>query len=278
MYPSKNRKTKCGYCQIDIKSENLSSHCQNVHKKPRLAVGETVMSKYFSSQSSDDSNPSKKAKFESTDEQNQEVNLADRDTDSVLSKTPVNLNESSRKPSALRSTEVEGTITLENVMGELKTIQEFLDVNKCEEKQKLVEISEKIEKMSLNLNKFQNKENKNESLEDNNELMERVKQLILFRSVQAILEHFSEFTYDEITKYFVCKTCIDKSDDEKSRKSNVTGGRFFYDHDIGMSFSSEEKLPTKFVHLKAHLKDHLLSSQHIHNWNEFNALQEHIRK
>ena len=134
------------------------------------------MSKCFSPLSSDDPNLSKKANFESTNAQNPSVDIVDSDTDNVHLKAPINFSECPTTETASRS-KIEGTITLENIMGELKTLQGILNVDKSEQKQKLDEISEKIEKMSLYPNKFYNKEDKNEPLEDN-VLMERIRQLI----------------------------------------------------------------------------------------------------
>ena len=46
-FRSKTALTKCGYCQIQIKSENLEIHCNKVHKKPRLAAGQRTLENVF---------------------------------------------------------------------------------------------------------------------------------------------------------------------------------------------------------------------------------------
>ena len=43
-FKSKTLVTQCGYCFKSIKSENLKTHCKNVHSKPMLSVGERPIS------------------------------------------------------------------------------------------------------------------------------------------------------------------------------------------------------------------------------------------
>ena len=49
VYKSKTSTTNCGYCKKPVKTENLKTHCVNVHKKPRLADGERSISSLFKS-------------------------------------------------------------------------------------------------------------------------------------------------------------------------------------------------------------------------------------
>ena len=46
-FKSKTAMTKCGYCNISIKEENLENHCKTVHKKPKLAAGQSTLDKIF---------------------------------------------------------------------------------------------------------------------------------------------------------------------------------------------------------------------------------------
>ena len=46
-FRSKKAMTKCGYCNISIKEENLENHCKTVHKKPKLAAGQSTLDKIF---------------------------------------------------------------------------------------------------------------------------------------------------------------------------------------------------------------------------------------
>ena len=45
--PSKTLMTKCGYCDIDIKEENITAHCLNKHNKSRLSKGQLQLSTFF---------------------------------------------------------------------------------------------------------------------------------------------------------------------------------------------------------------------------------------
>ena len=38
---------KCGYCDLELKDENLTAHFQNLHKKPRLAKGQKMLTSLF---------------------------------------------------------------------------------------------------------------------------------------------------------------------------------------------------------------------------------------
>lgn len=257
MYPSKTRKTKCAYCNVEIKCENLKSHCNNVHQKSRLAVGETKVSTYFSAvEKQNDYNPSKKARVDTTCED-----------ENIPTESLIKLDELSVAYSAKNE---ETFITMKDVMNELLSIHKLLDTTKTEGQNQLTEISDKVDNISLNISKSRNKDEHKTTVDD--AFIVRVKSLFSCRSVQDILDNFCEITYNGTTQFFVCKTCTEGT--RKSPSTNVTGGRFFYNSKSGLSFSSKEKLPMEFVHLKAHLKDHLSSSLHIQNWKDVRALEE----
>ena len=46
-YRSKKAVTKCGYCSLEVKEENLENHCKTVHKKPKLAAGQRTLDSLF---------------------------------------------------------------------------------------------------------------------------------------------------------------------------------------------------------------------------------------
>ena len=46
-FRSKTAVTKCGYCNITIKEENLENHCKTIHKKPKLAAGQSTLDRIF---------------------------------------------------------------------------------------------------------------------------------------------------------------------------------------------------------------------------------------
>ena len=50
-YKSKKAVTKCGYCSVEIKEENLENHCKSVHKKPKLAAGQRTLDSLFKTSS-----------------------------------------------------------------------------------------------------------------------------------------------------------------------------------------------------------------------------------
>ena len=52
-FKSRTLITKCGYCFLTIKKENLKAHCKNVHKKPMLSAGERPISGVFKSAEAD---------------------------------------------------------------------------------------------------------------------------------------------------------------------------------------------------------------------------------
>ena len=46
-FRSKTAITRCGYCKVSIKEENLESHCKTAHKKPKLAAGQKTLESMF---------------------------------------------------------------------------------------------------------------------------------------------------------------------------------------------------------------------------------------
>ena len=42
-YKSKSAITKCGYCTLEIKEENLENHCKTAHKKLKLEAGQGII-------------------------------------------------------------------------------------------------------------------------------------------------------------------------------------------------------------------------------------------
>ena len=46
-FRSKTAITRCGYCKVSIKEENLESHCKTAHKKPKLAAGQKTLDSMF---------------------------------------------------------------------------------------------------------------------------------------------------------------------------------------------------------------------------------------
>ena len=52
VFPSKTRKVLCGYCSVDMKEVNLTTHCKTVHGKPKLIKGEKDISLFWSKSNS----------------------------------------------------------------------------------------------------------------------------------------------------------------------------------------------------------------------------------
>ena len=46
-FRSKTAVTRCGYCKVSLKEENLESHCKTAHKKPKLAAGQKTLDSMF---------------------------------------------------------------------------------------------------------------------------------------------------------------------------------------------------------------------------------------
>ena len=46
-FKSKTAVTKCGYCSVQIKEENLESHCKTAHNKPKLSAGHNTLDDMF---------------------------------------------------------------------------------------------------------------------------------------------------------------------------------------------------------------------------------------
>ena len=46
-FKSKNAVTKCGYCNLKIKDENLENHCKTIHHKAKLAAGQVTLDSMF---------------------------------------------------------------------------------------------------------------------------------------------------------------------------------------------------------------------------------------
>ena len=109
-YRSKTLRVECGYCFIDIKNENLTNHCRNVHQLPPRAKGEVSIKDAFS-RSKD---ASKRARLEDSDDAADEgaIVLA---TSTVISDEATEIAQAHesdcQEPSEDDSTKAEGTPT-----------------------------------------------------------------------------------------------------------------------------------------------------------------------
>ena len=59
MFKSRTKKSKCGYCSVEMLDDNLKAHCLNVHGKWKLVKGQQTL---FSHAASDDYPRTKKSK------------------------------------------------------------------------------------------------------------------------------------------------------------------------------------------------------------------------
>ena len=96
---------------------------------------------------------------------------------------------------------------------------------------------------------------------------DRIKQMHLFRSIDEIVETFTEFEYTS-GEHIVCKLCVPSG---KKVDTTCDNGVFKYNSSEGLAFTDESKLPRSFINLKKNLKDHLNNKSHaakLTAWND----------
>ena len=281
-YRSKTLRVKCGYCFIDIKNENLTNHCRNVHQLPPRTKGEVSIEDAFS-RSKDES---KRARLEDSDDAADEgaVVLATSKVISDEATEIAQVHESdcqeSPEPSEDDKTKAEGTPIDNRNNEEFRANAIDIMVGHFEELKKelvgstqhqLQDISKRLTNLTDDINVIK------KSMEPTTSQNQKQEQataesdfegdmLLTCRSIHSIVKLFPELEYVEEDGCLYCRICCPgMSGNQPASRGATVLGTFNYDPNNGLAFSMNETLPLQFRHLKSHLKDHLKDQGHKAN-------------
>ena len=189
-YPSKTKRTRCGYCNDLMKAENLKSHCDKIHKKPRLEAGQTQLTNLpftTTKSSSDNTGSACGPPYANIDDDTNDDNGSDNESPAGLSSHTV--------------------AELAALVGSNLGVDKKFDILS----DKLSEIHELLETMTITSKKGDEQEY---SIDHN--LEERLQKFSQCRSVKSLSEIFPEMSCEERDTgglyVFACNICKDEAD------------------------------------------------------------------
>ena len=254
-FRSKTAMTKCGYCNISIKEENLENHCKTVHKKPKLAAGQSTLDSIF------------KRPLEVPSSESIEPDVFPPPPKKLNIDTLDNLSEEN-----LHATEKSANFDCEK-----KNIP--CDKSKENDNENYTSIHSKIDKMNETINDLKASIDslQKRSLPDIATPSDvtpndaHIENLVLCKSLEDILNNFCELSYDKESNLLKCDLCC-----KNPRLGANVPGLFKYDSKSeGISSQNQS---SEFRHLKAHLKDHFCKKVHIGNWEAWNKADSEEKK
>ena len=219
-FRSKTALTICGYCSQKIKQENLENHCRTVHKKPKLAAGQSTLDHLFSRPGG--SLPL--VEPDPTPPPSKKVKLSDEDGPVLEEADPRVYGDHILLDKVTEAT-VEDVYDDNSESGNVEmTPGNKVDENNCNKPSfvetdvapvsisKLDEIVIKIDAIKASVDSTSKRSvpefaRPSDTVPDDG----RVDHLVLCKTLDDILEHFSELSYSEEDEYLKCDLCCDKS-------------------------------------------------------------------
>ena len=283
-FKSKTATEKCGYCNVKIKEENLENHCKTVHKKPKLAGGQSTLDSLLLksnegaagdvSDGVDDRNVYPAPVIEEPAPKKLKISDSvdvDEDNDS---NTEINNNINapvSYEPIMGDISEDDGLTCEENTCKTPlhSTSSDFATVPaKIEELTKAVSaIKATVEKIESNT---QAPGREAATVKGDDMISDdQLALLLLSKSIDDLLRHFPELNYNETERLLKCDLCS-----PNPRKGGSMPGLFNYEKD-GLDKGMERK---KFKCLKSHLKAHFANKKHVDNIEIKNKMEDDERK
>ena len=227
-----------------MKLENLDSHCDTIHKKPKLEAGQKQLTNHFMP-SSDNTGSACGPSYANVDDDTNEDNGNDNESPTGLS----------------GHTMAEIAALVGSNLGVDKRFDILSD--------KLSEIHELLETMTIT-----SKKGVEQEYSIDHDLEERLQKFSQCRSVKYLSEIFPEMSCEERDSgglyVFTCNICKDETDLQSS-------AHFEYDGKAGTSFDHGVVLPDEFRHLKGNIKRHLIGVKHQKCWEKLVRQQEKQR-
>ena len=278
-FRSKIATTKCGYCNTKIKEENLENHCKTVHRKPKLAAGQSTLESLFKPKERADETTGDELQDDQPPDINQPAPKKCKVSDSVDEDSEPNaeLNNNiflSDEFNVENYIGVEGIIDKENTEGNAPydTSSDFATVPA-----KIDELTKTVNAIKASVDKIQaNTQAPTDSAvavvtgtDDNLLSDEHLAYLTLCKSIDDILRYFPELSYDETEQLLKCDLCC-----QNPRKGGSLPGLFMYEKDVDDKDTDRKN----FKYLKSHLKRHLANKTHVENHEAKNKTEDDERK
>ena len=221
VYKSKTSTTNCGYCKKPVKTENLKNHCQNVHKKPRLAEGERSITTLFKSSVREDI---------SDNDFTGEVEVSEDNYDLVIAEE---VNEKGKK----RRLSVDTVVESDNREEENLELNNNIKHN-CGPKLDI--LADKMDALKLSVDVLKAKIVPDIAKPcEAQPSDERIGQLLLCKTLKDILNSFCELSYMETKCLIICDLCY-----TEQASGGAVSGQFKYKQD------GDKRT---FSHLKSHI-------------------------
>ena len=284
-FKSKTATTKCGYCNVKIKEENLENHCKTAHKKPKLAAGQYTLESLFKSK--------EKAVDNTTDE------LEDENVNDIVDLAPDIDQPTSKKRKASDSLDADkdhieeiNNISIPDYEFNTENNSEVGGLNNEELAKendafipcadfasvptKIDELTKTVNAIKASVDKIQaNSQAPNDAAAfvatgmDSLLSDEQSAYLTLCKTIDDVLRHFPEFSYNEVEQLLKCDLCC-----SNPRKGGSMPGLFHYEKDV----SDKDSERKKFKNLKSHLKAHLANKTHVDNQEVKKKMEDEDRK
>ena len=295
--------TKCGYCQLQIKVENLENHCKNVHHKPKLAAGQKTLDNLFSSGipfdiSSSNINPPLEipALADDMPEQNSDAAPPLAKKQKVDQDISVEV-EQMRKETELRRNlesdyrEEEGDMIMQDRgIEEEEVFNKFLAPDDKREAgaMQISEVNNNVASASTSVpnTKIDEMVFKIDAIKATVDILkaktipdiakpsdvcpadDRVEKLVMCKELDDILTEFPELSYNKTEELLKCDLCFVQG---AGGMGACVPGLFIYSKE---KEGDSKNQSLAFRHLKSHLKRHFMKEIHVENWEAWKKAEE----
>ena len=273
-YRSKTKKSKCGYCGIEMLDDNLKSHCRNIHKKDKLVKGQQTL---FSLMSGEPKTKKKRistltTSTETTSNNDCYANENLSDCDEVEPNqfiTPIGGSGNAMLLHATMCAQPE----LTNMIGSKEEVPKCSDYKPSEYMTKLENIESELIKLNLKIpdNLAHDLNSIKLSSKDTSENVSEVsdgignitavenEKLLLCKTVKQLCETFDHLDYLSQEKCLVCSVCMTVS----RLAGSHAPGRYAYDLSNDELYMTTNIMSREFRNLKIHIKRHFENEDHI---------------
>ena len=268
VFKSKTATTNCGYCQLKIKVENLEKHCKIIHKKPKLASGQVTLDSMIKKPKvvdQDDNSSEDEDILDSGDEEKkeEEYNVETNNNNPLAEEGYMDNTESEKIDSdntSKENTQFFGSSEMASVPAKIEELSKTINA-----------IKESVDKIQANT--LQPVITVPAALTAAANILpshDHIASLTLCKTLEDILKHFTELSYNEEEQLVKCDVCC-----SNTRKGGSVPGIFKYEKPPSSDKDTQRK---KFKNLKAHLKAHFENKTHNDNIEEKEKSEEEERK